>query len=237
MKTNDTTFRTNYIHNYSYHSLNNNNNEAVFDFGNNDSLSQRDTENTDNFDNYILCQKYGQPNIEKAILVLCLINLLSGIILYYYWNFLKLYFIRLLLISSSIDILLLLFYIALRIKFNSNDWFNTFPIQFYDFLDYIIIINFLLKTTTFTINFFLKIALSSIFLFSIKYLLELYLLLSCVKKMIFCPGYNTCSGYFEKGVDLIKFLLNCCEGQVERGYTGLSEDSSDVNYTDNSLTD
>ena len=135
MKTNDTTFRTNYIHNYSYHSLNNNNNEAVFDFGNNDSLSQRDTENTDNFDNYVLCQKYGQPNIEKAILVLCLINLLSGIILYYYWNFLKLYFIRLLLISSSIDILLLLFYIALRIKFNSNDWFNTFPIQFYDFLD------------------------------------------------------------------------------------------------------
>jgi len=232
MRTNDTTFRTNYAQNNSFHSFNNHNDVMVFEHENYDSMS-REGVDTDNFDNYDLCQKFGQPNIEKTILLLVLIILFSGFILYYYWNLFKLYYIKLLLISSSIDLLLLLFYCSLRIKFNVNEWINSFPVQFYYFLDYIIIINCILKTIIFIIYFFFKIGLSSIFLFSTKYLLELYLLVSSVKLMIFCPGYKSFASCFEAGVGGIKNLLNCCEGQADREYNRVSDDSSDFNDSDN----
>ena len=235
MRTNDTSLRTNYLQAYnSFHSFNNNN-DVVFENENYDSLSQRDTGETDNFNNYELCQKFGQPSIENTILLLILIILFSGFILYYYWNFFRIYYIRLLLISSSVDLILFLFYCALRLKINSNDWINTFPVQFHNFLDYVIIINFILKTVIFVMYFFFKIPLSSLFLFSGKYLLELYLLISCTKYMIFCPGYKSFSGCFEIGVGLIKNMLNCCEGQVDREYNRISEDSSDIIDNDNVL--
>ena len=161
MRTTDTTFKTNYGQNGSDQYINGNN-EMEFDVENYESLSQKETSSTDNFDNFILSQKYGQNNLEKAILLLTLIILFSVAILYYYWNFFKLYYIKLLLISSSIDFLLLLFYCALRLKFNSNDWINSFPNQFYNFLDYIIIINFMLKLVIFIIYFFYRITMSSI---------------------------------------------------------------------------
>ena len=205
MRTNDTTFRTNYAQNNSFHSFNNHNDVMIFEHENYDSMS-REGVDTDNFDNYDLCQKFGQPNIEKTILLLVLIILFSGFILYYYWNLFKLYYIKLLLISSSIDLLLLLFYCSLRIKFNVNEWINSFPVQFYYFLDYIIIINCILK---------------------------LYLLVSSVKLMIFCPGYKSFALCFEAGVGGIKNLLNCCEGQADREYNRVSDDSSDFNDSDN----
>ena len=71
----------------------------VYENENYDSLSQRDIGETDNFNNYELCQKYGQPNIENTILLLILIILFSGFILYYYWNSFRIYYIRLLLIE------------------------------------------------------------------------------------------------------------------------------------------
>ena len=172
MITSDTTFRTNYMQNAS-HQYNNDNNEMEFVFDNVESISPRDMNNNDNFDNKVLCQKYGQKNIEKAILLLALIILCSVAILYYYWKFFKLYYIRLLLITSSVDVILLLFYCALRLTFNSNDWINSFPSQFYIFMDYIIIINFISKLIIFIIYFFYRITLGSIFLFSGKFLLEL----------------------------------------------------------------
>ena len=233
MYTRDTTFKTNYMQNVSVQSYNDNN-EVDLENGNYEALSQRDTNNSDTFDNYILSQKFGQGNIEKAILLLFLIILLTGAILYYYWNFFKPYYIKLLLVSSSIDILLFLFYCSLRLQFNSSDWINSFPIQFYNFLDYVLIINFLLKLTAFVIYFFHKITLSSIFLFSGKFLLEIYLLLSCVKMIIFCPGYKTCAGCFEIGVGWIKYLV-CCDNQEVRENNNFSEDSSDSNFLNNSI--
>ena len=234
MITNDTTLRTNYVLNGS-HQFNNDNNEIEYIFDNVDILSPRDINNFDNFDNKILCQKYGQKNIEKAILLLTLIILCSVAILYYYWKFFKLYYIRLLLITSSVDIILLLFYCALRLTFNSNEWINSFPSQFYIFMDYILIINFILKLIIFIIYFFYRITLSSIFLFSGKFLLELYLLLSCVKMIIFCPGYKWCSTSFEVGVGWIQYLFICCDNQENREFNRLSDDSSDTNYSNNSL--
>ena len=154
MRTNDTSLRTNYMQEV-FHSFNNNN-DVVYENDNYDSLSQRDTGETDNFNNYELCQKFGQPYIENAILLLILIILFSGFILYYYWNSFRLYYIRLLLISSSVDLLLFLFYCSLRIKFNTNNWINSFPVQFHNFLDYIIIINFILKTVIFIMYFFFQ---------------------------------------------------------------------------------
>ena len=228
MRTTDTTFKTNYGQNGSDQYINGNN-EMEFDVENYESLSQKETSSTDNFDNFILSQKYGQNNLEKAILLLTLIILFSVAILYYYWNFFKLYYIKLLLISSSIDFLLLLFYCALRLKFNSNDWINSFPNQFYNFLDYIIIINFMLKLVIFIIYFFYRITMSSIFLFSGKFLLEIYLLLSCVKMIIFCPGFKKCSSYFEVAVGWIKYLLICCNNQGPREF-----DRSDLDFSDSS---
>lgn len=231
MHTRDTTFKTNYMQNDSGDS-HDDNDENRINFEN-DPLIQQEANINDNFDNFLLCQKYGQPNIEKAILLLILIILFAVAILYYYWNYFKLYYIRLLLVSSSVDLLLLLFFCALRIKFNSNEWISSFPIQFYNFMDYVLIINFLLKLVIFILYFFFKITLSSIFLFSGKFLLELYLLLSCVKLIIFCPGYKSCLGIFEIAVGWIQFMLFCCESQEEKGFNRLSDDSSDYNNINN----
>ena len=151
MRTTDTTYKTNYGQNGSYQY-----DEIEFDVENYESLSQKETSSTDNIDNFILSQIFGQNSLEKAILLLTLIILFSVAILYYYWNFFKLYLIKLLLISSSVDLVLLLFFCALRLKFNSNDWINSFPNQFYNFLDFIIIINFLLKFIIFILYFFIK---------------------------------------------------------------------------------
>ncbi len=235
MRTSDTSIRTAYMHNNNtFHNFQGN---EVNSIGgeNNDIANQKNDENADIFDNFSLCQKYGQANIEKAILLLILIISITGFILYYYWKLLKLYYIKILLVAVSIDIILLFFYCYLRLKFNSNDWVNSFPTEFYNFIDYIITINFILKVLALVIFFFHKISLGSIFIFSFKFLLELYLLISCTKYMIFCPGYKSFSGCFEIGVGLIKNMLNCCEGQVDREYNRISEDSSDNNDNDNIL--
>ena len=141
MRTSDTSMRTVEIHNNNtFHNAqpaNINSTEGE----NNNINNKKEDENPNIFDNFSLCQKYGQANIEKTILLLIIILLLTGFILYYYWNLLRLYYIRLLLISASIDIILLLFNCALRLKFNSNDWFNSFPTSLYNFIDYIILIN------------------------------------------------------------------------------------------------
>ena len=102
-------------------------------------------------------------------------------------------------------------------------------------MDYILIINFLLKLTVFIIYLFYRITLSSIFLFSGKFLLELYLLLSCVKMIIFCPGYKTCSSYFEVGVGWIKYLFLFCVNQEVKEYNRSPDDSSDTNNSNNIL--
>ena len=177
MRTTDTSMKTADFHNNNtFHNIPAVNINSMAEENNNIN-NERDNENADIFDNFSLCQKYGQANIEKAIILLFIILSLTVFILYYYWKLLRLYYIRLILVSASIDVLLLLFYCALRLKFNSNNWFNSFPIAFFNFLDYIIIINFILKVIVLVIFFLHKISLGSIFIFSFKFLLELYLLI------------------------------------------------------------
>ena len=226
MFTRDST--NNYNHNFS-NASGGDYNEVELEFGNIEAISQRETNNSDTFDNNVLSQKFGQASIEKAILLLFLIISLSGAILYYYWHFFKVYYIRLILISSSVDLLLLLFYGALRIRFNSNEPTTSFNNQFYYFMDFVLIINFLLKSVIFVLYFFYKINLSSIFIFSGKYLLEIYLLLSCIKMIIFCPGYKKCIGIFEIVIGWFKYLFVCFDNQDNREYNRSSDDSSDYN--------
>ena len=220
MKTNDTTFKTNYLHNSNRST---NNLQLAIEEENSDSISQRDTENSDIFDNFALCQKYGQSNIEKAIILLISITLISGLILYYNIKIIKSYFIKILCSSSIIDLLLLLFYCFLRIKFSSNDWFNSFPIQLYNCIDYILIMNFIIKIIAFIMSFFYQKTLGLLFLFSFKFLLELYFLMSCVKILIFCPGYKTFEEYFERAIGWIKYLLFCCENEHEPEVNDLND--------------
>ena len=163
MKTTDTSFKTNQIHN-SLQILNNNHNTTLEE-ENYDSISQRDTENSDIFDNFALCQRYGQSNIEKAIILLLSISLISGLILYYNIKKMKPFFIKILYASSIVDILLLIFYCFLRYKFNSEQWYNSFPIKFYNCIDYIIIINFIFKSMIFIMSFLFKKTLGSLILF------------------------------------------------------------------------
>ena len=82
-----------------------------------------------------------------------------------------------------------------------------------------------------------KISLGSIFIFSFKFLLELYLLLSCVKFMIFCPGYKTCEGWFEYGLGGIKYLFFGINNQAFDEYSSVSDDSGDINNTINIIQD
>ena len=234
MKTNDTTFKTNYANNIP-HIIDNQN--IGIDDDNSDSISQRDTENSEIFDNFAICQKFGQANIEKAIILLILIISITGFILYYYWKLLKLYYIKILLVAVSIDIILLFFYCYLRLKFNSNDWVNSFPTEFYNFIDYIITINFILKVLALVIFFFHKISLGSIFIFSFKFLLELYLLISCAKFMIFCPGYKSCEGFFEYCLGNIRYLCFNSNNQTFDEYRQLSSDSGDIDNTVNIIQD
>ena len=193
---------------------------------NSDSISQRDTENSDIFDNFTLCQKYGQSNIEKAILLLLSISIIAGLILYYNIKLMKSYFIKILCVSSIIDLLLLLLYCFLRIKFNSNEWFNSFPIRLFNCIDYIIILNFIIKVVIFIMSFLYKKTIGSFILFCFKFLLELYLLLSCVKILIFCPGYKNCEELFEKAIGWIKYLLICCEN--DNDYKKVNGESSNT---------
>ena len=235
MKIIDTSFKTNHIHN-SLQTLNNNHN-TILEEENYDSISQRDTENSDIFDNFTICQKYGQSNIEKAILLLLAISLISGLILYYNIKIMKPYFIKILSGTSIVDLLLLIFYCFLRYKFNTEQWYNSFPISLYNFIDYIIIINFILKAMLFILSFLYKKSLGSLILFCLKFLIELYLLISCVKILIFCPGYKTFEEYSEKSIAWIKYLLICCENEHEQDvadYKRLYDDTTnfEINSSD-----
>ena len=235
MKTNDTTYKTNYKDNSPHTS---NNPHTTIDEDNSDSISQRDTENSNVLDNFGLSEKFGQSYIEKAIILLILIILLSGLILYYNLKIKKTYFIKILSITSIIDSLLLLFYCFLRIKINSSQWFDSFPIHLYNYSDYIIIINFILKFVLFIMSFFYQNTLGSLVLFCMKFLLELYFLISCVKLSIFIPGCNILEEYFEKAIEGIKFLLICCENDHEQEafeYKRVNEDTSNYDVNGNEL--
>ena len=222
MKIDDSIHKTNYIHQTpdNHHTLEDENT----------SISQRDNDNSDIFDNFTLCQKYGQSNIEKAIILLICIILLSGLILYYNIKMLKPYLIKLICITSIIDLLLLLFYCFLRIKFNSDEWLDSFPIRFFNCTDFIIIINFILKTVQFIMSFFYQKTLGSLVLFSSKYLLELYLVMSCVKILVFCPGYKTFEEYFERAIGWVKYLLICCENEHEQDLNDYKKVNDDTSF-------
>ena len=127
MKTTDTSFKTNHVHNLMHQM---NNQLSTLEEENYDSISQRDTENSDIFDNFKLCQIYGQANIEKAILLLISILLITGLALYYNIKIRKPYLIKIIYASSIVDFLLLIFFTFLRYKFNNEEWFNSFPIRF-----------------------------------------------------------------------------------------------------------
>ena len=226
MKTTDTSFKTNHIHN-SMHQMNNR--HSTLEEENYDSISQRDTENSDIFDNFKLCQRYGQANIEKGILLLISILLITGLILYYNVKIMKHYLIKMIYASSIVDLLLLIIFAFLRFKFSNEEWFNSFPIKFYSYIDYIIILNSLLKIVVFILSFMYQKSLGSLGLILCKFLLELYLLVSCVKILIFCPGYKTLEEFFEKAVGWIKYLLICCESEHEQDagdYKRLYDDST-----------
>lgn len=221
MRTNDTTYANN-----APHILNNEN--IGIDEDNSDSISQRDGEKSDIFDNFTLCQKYGQSNIEKAIFLLISIILTSGLILYYNLEILKSLFIKLLCIGTIIDLLLLLFYCFLRIKFSSDQWFNSFPVQCDNYMEYIIMINFILKLVTFILSFFYKKTLGSLILICFKFLLDFYFLMSCVKRLIFCPGFKTFEEYIERGIGWIKNILICCNDHETEGneYKKINEETN-----------
>ena len=215
MKTTDTTFKTNYLNTLAL------NQQGTTENENSDSISQRESANSHIFDNFNLCQKYGQSNIEKAILLLLSITLISGIILYYNINIMKTIFIKLLCIASIIDLLLLLFYCFLRIKFSSDQWFNLFPAQIDSYSDYIILMQFVLKVVVFVLSFFYLTTLTILLLCSFKFLLELYFLMNCVKMLIFCPGYSTFQEYFEKTIGCLK-----CENEHDNDYKKVNDDTS-----------
>ena len=226
MKTTDTSFKTNHIHN-SIHQMNNQ--QTTLEEENYDSISQRDTENSDIFDNFKLCQRYGQSNIEKGLLLLISIILITGLILYYNIKIMKSYLIKIIYASSIVDMLLLLIFIFLRFKFSNEEWFNSFPIRFYSYIDYIIILNTIFKTVIFILSFLYQKSLGSLGLILIKFLLELYFFVSCVKILIFCPGHKILEEFFEKAVGWIKYLLICCENDHEQDagdYKRLYDDST-----------
>ena len=226
MKTTDTSFKTNHIHN-SMHQMNNR--HSTLEEENYDSISQRDTENSDIFDNFKLCQRYGQSNIEKALLLLISILLITGLILYYNVRITKHYLLKMIYASSIVDLLLLIIFAFLRFKFSNEEWFNSFPIRFYSYIDYIILFNSILKIVLFILSFMHQKSLGSLTLILCKFLLELYLLVSCVKILIFCPGYKALEEFFEKAVGWIKYLLICCENEHEQDagdYKRLYDDST-----------
>ena len=228
MRTTDTTFKTNYIQN----NPNSPNQQAAVENENSDSISQRDTDNSDIFDNFSLCQKFGQSNIEKGIFLLIIITFVSGVILHYNLKILKSIYIKLLSISSIIDLLLLLVYCFLRIKFSADQWFNPFPILLFNYSDYVIILNFGLKIAIFVLSFFYTKSLLLLLLSAFKFLLELYFLLSCVKFLVFCPGYKTFQECCDCIVGKIKKSFNCCENEHEGNeYRRIDESTNyDINY-------
>jgi len=208
MKTNDTS-------EVQKPSLNVNVQNTTLEEENTFSISQRDTE-SNVFDNFSLCQRYGQSSIEKAVVLLLIISLISGLILYYNFKTMQKSFRNLICVTSLIDLLLLLIYCFLRFKFNSNQWFNSFPVHFNSYIEYIIILNFIAKVVIFIMSFLYPKSLGCLLLFICKFLLELYLLISCVKLMIFCPGYIIFEEYLEKGILWIKNnLFICCEHEHE----------------------
>ena len=221
MRTNDTTYANN-----GPHILQNQN--IGIDEDNSDSISQRDEEKSGIIDNYTMCQKYGQSGIEKAIFLLISIILISGLILYYNLKIIKSLFIKLLCIAAIIDLLLLLFYCYLRIKLSSDEWFNSFPIQLDNYMEYAIIINFLLKLATFIVSFFYKKTYGSLILICFKFLLDFYFLMSCVKRLGFCPKFKTFEECIERAIGSIKNLLICCNEHETEGneYKKIYEESN-----------
>ena len=231
MRTNDTTYENN-----APHILHNQN--IGLEEENSDSISQRDGEKSGNFDNFALCQKYWQSKIKKSIFLLISIILISWLIFYYNLKILKSLFIKILCIGAIIDLLLLLFYCFLRIKFSSDEWLNSFPVLWDNYMEYIIIINFILKFVLFIMSFFFQKTLGSLVLFCMKFVIELYFLISCVKLLIFIPGFKTLEEYFEKAIEGIKFLLICCENDHEQEvyeYKRINEDTTNYDINGNEL--
>jgi hypothetical protein len=41
-------------------------------------------------------------------------------------------------------------------------------------------------------------------------------MMSCVKILMFCPGYKTLEEFFEKTIGWLKYLLICCDNEHEQ---------------------
>ena len=65
-------------------------------------------------------------------------------------------------------------------------------------------------------------------------MLELYLLKSCVRIIIFCPGYRTFEEIFEKAIGWIKYLLICCENDNDYKKVNVSTSTNTTNWDQNS---
>ena len=168
------------------------------------------------YDNSNICQYYGQGNIEKCIFLLFFLITYTSTILYYYINIIGNFLFYFIILTLSIDSLSFIFYCYFLYKLKSDDIFEKILSILIQFNDTLIIINSIFKTFVLSI---VSVTLKNwipFLLFSSKYILDIYLMLTSIKIFMFCPGVRSFQEFTDKFIFYFKTYILCCEVEFEQ---------------------
>lgn len=165
------------------------------------------------YDNSKISQSYGESNIEKCLVGICCIIILTLVLSYVYYDFfisIKLY---LLVACVFADSLTCISYIKLLINIKKEGIFQKVYLNTYSYMDVIMLFNYFNKVALVSL-----IYLDSKFyyfwcliFFSFKFLLETYFVMISLKMFMLSPCMVKLQESFESLWINIKYYILCCE--------------------------
>ena len=176
----------------------------IFNFNNNSSV----------------CNRFGQVNTEKALILLTIQMILTALIIYYYIHNIEKVMIYLYVISSLFDAILVMILIYYIVKFRQDEIFSQFSRGLSNLFDIINSIDLIFKTLNFSIVFFLSDELSFFFCFwfSFKFILDFYFTFITLKIFVFCSCTLWINEKLYKLGKWIQYYLLCCEVEEKEEY-------------------
>jgi len=164
------------------------------------------------YDNALISYSYGEFNIEKCIIIITIILILSITFLFIYFPIFSLMKTFLMLLTISLDTIILTFYSYVIYNLKKNEIFQRVSLRSYQIIEIVIFINYLTKlilgfATFFDNKFYIFWCL---FFLIIKMILDTYFSILSLKIFMHSNCMINAREFFERLATTIKYYILCC---------------------------
>jgi hypothetical protein len=165
------------------------------------------------YDNSQISMSFGQYNVEKCLVVLFIMIVISALFIYNHYLILSNLSLMLLICGGGVDIITSFIYLYFLVKLKSEQIFNRIPSSLINSSDILILINLMIKLVTLVFIYMelYSLGFHSVILFTLKFLLDFYFAVISVKIFMFCP----CTLYLQEQStrlwNWIKYYVFCCD--------------------------